>query len=60
MSTHVYVNKQFIEGLKKAYERAVQQGASEFTYDGHQFITSYAKYFLQFHAPLFGVKLSDS
>ena len=53
----IVINKKFIEGLKKAYDEAVNKMAQEFTYDGHEFNTGYAKYFLEFYAPKFNVKI---
>lgn len=53
----IEINKQFIVNLKKAYDEAVRDKVVQFTYEGHEFVTSYAKYFLQHYAPKFNVKL---
>lgn len=34
--------------LQKAYERAVVQGLDVFTFEGKEFVTSYAKYLLEY------------
>ena len=57
MVNEISINKQFIVGLKKAYDKAVTDKAESFIYDGHDFVTGYAKYFLEYYAPQFGVKL---
>lgn len=53
------IDKQFLMSLRKAYDDAVKQGANGFTYDGHDFVTSYAKYFLIYYGPKFGLKYDD-
>lgn len=59
MKAVIAVNKKFLEGMKKEYDKARTEKKDEFTYDGHEFITSYAKYFLTFYAPQFGLKYND-
>lgn len=34
--------------LRRAYNRAVKQGKEQFTYKDHDFVTSYAKYLLEY------------
>jgi len=53
----ITINKAFIVGLKEAYDKAVKEGKEQFVYDTHDFVTSYAKYFLEFYAPKFNVKI---
>jgi hypothetical protein len=54
---NIVVTKKFIEGLKKSYDAAVLKGLKQFTYNDHQFITAYAKYFVEYYAPIFNIKL---
>ncbi len=53
----ITVNKAFIIGLKKAYDKAVADKVDVFVYEGNEFVTNYAKYFLEYYAPQFEVKL---
>jgi len=53
------IDKAFLIGMRKCYDDAVKQGAIGFTYDGHEFITTYAKYFLIFYGAKFGLKYDD-
>ena len=53
------IDRAFIKGLKKCYDDAVKQGADGFTYNGNDFVTAYAKYFLIFYGPKFGLKFDD-
>lgn len=55
----ITIDKSFIKGMKKCYDDAVKQNATGFTYDGHEFVTAYAKYFLQYYGPKFGLKFDD-
>ena len=42
------------DSLRKAYVDAVQKKLDEFTWDGHQFVTSYAGYLLEHLGNQFG------
>ena len=53
---NIAISKKFVEGLIKAYDKAKREGAAEFTYNGHEFMTSYAKYFIEYYAPKFNIK----
>lgn len=47
-----YKNIVFNEGkykrLKKRYEQAVEQKENQFTFEGDEYVTDYAKYLLQY------------
>lgn len=34
--------------LRQRYERAVQEGEKQFTFDGEELLTAYAKYMLEY------------
>jgi hypothetical protein len=36
------------DDLKKAYDKAVSEGKTQFTYEGEEVLTSYAKYLLEY------------
>ena len=55
----IVLTKSFLIGLKKAYDKAVKDGKPQFVYDGHEFVTTYAKYFLKFHGPRVGLKPTE-
>lgn len=57
--SNIVLTKSFLLGLQKAYEKAVKDGKTQFEYDGHEFVTTYAKYFIQFHGPRVGLKLTE-
>jgi len=40
--------------LRRRYERAVREQAESFTFEGHELLTSYAKYLLEYLATQFG------
>ena len=41
------------EELKQAYLKAKKENLESFTYKGHEFLTSYAYYFLEYLKPRF-------
>ena len=34
--------------LRTAYEQAVREGKEQFTFEGHDYVTDYAKYLLEY------------
>jgi hypothetical protein len=50
---YIMISKAFIVGMEKAYNEALDKGATQFTYEGKEYVTSYAKYFLEFYKPQF-------
>ena len=40
--------KPMLERIKKDYQRHVQAGTTEFTFDGHLFATAYVKYLIEY------------
>ena len=38
----------FYHNLKKQYEKAVEKGEEQFTFEGNEYLTAYAKYLLQY------------
>jgi hypothetical protein len=53
---NIAINKAFLVGLKEAYEIAVKNKRESFSHKGHEFVTSFAKYFLEYYCPQFNVK----
>jgi hypothetical protein len=43
-----------VKALKKAYALALLHGADQFEFDGHELLTAYAKYLLEYLALVFG------
>ena len=46
-------NLQTYNRFKTEYQRAVKENKEQFTFDGHSFLTQYAKYLLQYLKPKF-------
>lgn len=44
-----------MQGLRKAYNKAVKEGKDQFKYNENDFVTGYAKYFLEYYEPKFGI-----
>jgi hypothetical protein len=42
------MNKEYLEGLKAAYQQAVEEKQQSFYYQEKEFLVSYAKYLLQY------------
>ena len=42
------LSKADLERLKTAYRRAVDAGETQFTFDGHELVVSYAKYLIEY------------
>lgn len=45
--------------MKTAYKAAVEGGRDTFVFDGNEFVTSYAKYLIQYLDSLFGNKQGE-
>lgn len=54
MTDHISFTSESLAELKKAYEKAVQEGASVFVYAGHKLVTAYAKYLIVYLDRQFG------
>lgn len=52
---NITVNKEYLQGLRKAYNKAVKDGLTQFKYKDSDFVTGYAKYFLEYYEPKFGI-----
>jgi hypothetical protein len=50
MGTIILTKPDFIK-LRKRYELAVKNKEEDFTFQGHEFYTKYAKYFLEYYEP---------
>ena len=47
-----YINQELkkeLSNLRTAYEKAVAEGKESFIYEGEEMLTSYTKYFLEYH-----------
>lgn len=42
------MNKEYLEGLKAAYQQAVEEKQQSFYYQEKEFLVSYAKYLLEY------------
>jgi hypothetical protein len=42
------MNKEYLDGLKAAYQQAVEEKQQSFYYQEKEFLVSYAKYLLQY------------
>lgn len=42
--------------LRRAYEQAVADGRTQFTWDGHELLTSYAYYLLEYVSSTLGIQ----
>jgi hypothetical protein len=54
--SHIIIDEKGIKRIRELYELAVQYGQESFIYEGHEFLTSYAKYFLEYYEPKLGVR----
>ena len=48
MYDYLEISKQDFLTLKKHYQQALEEGKEQFTFKGHEFLTSYAKYFTEY------------
>jgi hypothetical protein len=44
----IMFDKPKAQRLQKAYDAAVKAGADQFTFEGNEFVTNYAKYLLEY------------
>lgn len=52
-SKEFVVTAEVYKRLKARYKQAVDAGETAFTFDGHELLTAYAKYLLEYLAPKF-------
>ncbi len=45
---YMELTPQKVDRLEKRYAQAVENNEEQFTFDGHEFLTEYAKYLLQY------------
>ena len=55
MTNELHVTREVYLRLKKRYEQAVAAGEETFVFDGHELLTNYAKYLLEYMAPHFAI-----
>lgn len=48
-------NKEMVKRLRKAYDTAVKDQKTEFIFDENQYLTTFAKYLLEYLEPKFGI-----
>ena len=53
--SNITISKEYLQGLRKEYNKAVSNKADQFKYKGNDFVTGYAKYFLQYYEPKFNL-----
>lgn len=58
--TEIVITVEVLEKLKEAYFKARRNGRGVFTYNGYEFVTDYAKYFLTFWCERFGVSFDPN
>jgi hypothetical protein len=44
-------NKDKFDKFKEEYQKAIEEGADSFFFDSNQFLTSYAKYLIEYLSP---------
>lgn len=49
MTDTIQFTENTYEAFKKAYKKAVEEGKHDFFFNGHQFLTSYAKYLIEYY-----------
>ena len=47
------INRKSYENLKSTYQESVKNNISIFVFDGHELLTDYAKYLLEYLKPKF-------
>lgn len=53
--SHIIISKEYLKGLRQAYNKAVKDKADQFKYKDSDFVTGYAKYFLEYYEPIFKI-----
>lgn len=48
MSNTISFNQKSFKNFKSEYNSAVKNGVEIFTFEGHEFLTSYAKYMIEY------------
>lgn len=51
--SNITISKEYLKGLRQAYNKAVKDKANQFKYKDSDFVTDYAKYFLLHWEPKF-------
>lgn len=54
MTKELHVTAEVYRRLQARYKQAVEANEETFVFDGYEFLTSYAKYLLEYLAPKFG------
>jgi len=44
----ITMNKQELSRLKRYYRRAIRQGKTKFTFQGHVLLVAFAKYYIEY------------
>lgn len=55
MTDTIQFTENTYEAFKKAYNKAVEEGKHDFFFNGHQFLTSYAKYLIEYYNKTYGL-----
>lgn len=53
MSNTLSVDKSTFSRLKNEYQNAVDTSKNTFMFDGHELLTNYAKYLIEYFTPMF-------
>jgi hypothetical protein len=53
MSNTLSVDKSTFSRLKNEYQNAVNTSKNTFMFDGHELLTNYAKYLIEYFTPMF-------
>lgn len=53
METYIHFTATLFAEFKKEYERHAAFGREQFVFEGHTFVTSYAKYLIEYLEPQF-------
>jgi hypothetical protein len=48
MPDMVKFTREKLDALESAYQKAVDEGAEDFMFEGHEWLTDYAKYAIEF------------
>ena len=53
MKTYIYYTKEMFIAFKKAYQSAINKQSNSFFFEDNEFLTSYAKYLIEYLEPQF-------
>ena len=53
MKTYIHCTKEMFIKFKKAYQSALNKSHDSFFFEGNEFLTSYAKYLIEYLEPQF-------